>query len=309
MTPAVGYAVIFFVTFGVVAIAVALGWMFIDRRPVEGAEPDILRRRRVSTLQLLSHTLEQGRLGERLSRVIAEADVDWTAGRVTLASGIAFALGMAILTRLDFVPWLAAVAVSVLAGAGPVLYLRQLRNKRLKQVEEQLPEALEFISRALVAGHSLPMALELLADEIGPPLNLELRKTVDEYNLGLSMEQSLENLADRVPSVDIRFFASAIMTQSRTGGNLHDLLESLSETIRERATLKGHVRAMTANGRMTAVILSSLPFVIAGIMLTVNAEYFAILLHHPAGKTLLFLALCGQVLAFLVIRKIVDIRI
>ena len=308
MTAAIGYAVIFFVTFGAVAIAVALGWMFVDRKP-DGGEPDILRHRRVSTLQLLSQTLENGRLGERLNALIAEADADWTAGRVALTSAIGFALSMAILMRLDFVPFLAALAVSGFVAASPVLYLQNLRRKRLRAVEEQLPEALEFISRATVAGHTLPMALELLAEEIGPPLSIELRKTVDEYNLGLSMEQSLDNLAERVPSVDIRFFASAVMTQSRTGGNLHELLESLSETIRERATLKGQVRAMTANGRMTAMILSALPFLIAGIMLSVNAEYFMILVDHPIGKTLLFLALCGQILAFLVIRKIVDIKV
>ncbi|MCB1020309.1 MAG: type II secretion system F family protein, partial [Acidobacteria bacterium] len=249
------------------------------------------------------------KLGERLNRLIAEADVDWTAGRVALVSATLFMASMAILSRLDFVPWLAAVVVASTLAFAPVAYLRSVRAKRLKQVEEQLPEALEFISRALVAGHSLPMALELLADEIGPPLNQELRKTVDEYNLGLSMEQALDNLADRVPSVDIRFFASAIMTQSRTGGNLHDLLENLSETIRERATLRGQVRAMTANGRITAIILAALPFIIGGIMMVVNAEYFQILLNHPIGKTLLFLALCGQVLAFLVIQKIVDIKV
>jgi tight adherence protein B len=309
VTAAVAYAVIFFVTFGFVAIAVALGWMFVDRKPEESDEPDILRRRRLSTLQLLSQTLERGRLGERLNHLIAEADVDWTPGRVTLVSAIGFVLTMAILGRLEFVPWIVALAVAAGVGAAPILYLQSLRAKRLKLVEDQLPEALEFISRALVAGHTLPMALELLADEIGPPLSLELRKAVDEYNLGLSMEQSLENLADRVPSVDIRFFASAIMTQSRTGGNLHDLLETLSETIRERATLKGQVRALTANGRITAVVLSMLPFVIAAIMLMVNEEYFQILLDHPLGKTLLVMALCGQVLAFAVIRKIVDIRV
>jgi tight adherence protein B len=258
---------------------------------------------------LLSQTLARGRLGDRLNRLAAEADVDWSAGRVTLASGIAFVLCWAILSRFDFVPGWGAFGVACVAAYAPILYIQRLREKRLKLVEDQLPEALEFVSRALVAGHSLPMSLELLADEIGPPLSQELRKTVDEYNLGTSMEQALENLADRVPSVDIRFFASAIMTQSRTGGNLHDLLESLSETIRERATLKGQVQAMTANGRMTAVILSLLPFIIGGIMMTVNADYFAILVEHPVGKTLLFLALCGQALAFAVIRKIVDIRI
>ena len=308
MTAAVGYATIFFVTFGVVAIAVALGWMFVDRKP-DDAEPDILRQRRLSTLQLLSQTLEKGRLGDRLNALISEADVEWTPGRVALSSATGFVLSMAILSRLDFVPLLATLAISVFVAAAPVLYLQGIRRKRLRAVEEQLPEALEFIARALVAGHTLPMALELLAEEIGSPLSMELRKTVDEYNLGLSMEQSLDNLAERVPSVDIRFFASAVMTQSRTGGNLHDLLDSLSDTIRERATLKGHVRAMTANGRMTAMILSALPFLIAGVMFMVNAEYFMILVDHPLGKTLLFLGLCGQILAFLAIRKIVDIKV
>ena len=309
MSASVGYAVIFFVTFGFVAIAVALGWMVVDRKVDEGEEPDILQRRRVSTLQLLSQTLERGRLGDRINRLAAEADIEWSAGRVFLACGIAFMLTWAVLGRIAFVPGWAAFLIACVAGYAPLYYIQSLRNKRLKQVEEQLPEALEFISRALVAGHSLPMSLELLAEEIGPPLSQELRKTVDEYNLGVSMEQALENLADRVPSVDIRFFASAIMTQSRTGGNLHDLLESLSETIRERSTLKGHVRAMTANGRMTAVILALLPFIIGGIMMMVNPEYVSILVEHPLGKTLLFVALCGQVLAFAVIRKIVDIRV
>ncbi len=295
MTSTIGYAVIFFVTFGIVAIAVAFGWMMVDRKPENGDEPDILRRRRVSTLQLLSQTLERGRLGERLNRLAAEADVDWSAGRVTLTSAVAFVLCLAVLGRFDFIPGWGAFGLACLAAYAPIFYIKRLREKRLSKVEDQLPEALEFLARALVAGHSLPMALELLGEEAETPISTEVRKTVDEYNLGLSMEKSLSNMADRVPSVDIQFFVSAVTSQSRTGGNLHDLLDSLAETIRDRETLRGQVRALTANGRITAIILTCLPFFIAGVMLMVNSEYLSILTSTTRSARLLILAgICGK---------------
>jgi tight adherence protein B len=168
---------------------------------------------------------------------------------------------------------------------------------------------LDYLSRALVAGHSLPMSLELMADEVKPPLSTELRKTVDEYNLGMSMNDALANLTHRVPSVDMQFFVSAILTQSRTGGTLHEVLEGLAETIRERGTLKGQVRAMTANGRMTAIVLSLMPAFVALVMLYINPHYLGLLVQHPLGKTLITCAIAGQLLAYFVIRKIVDIKV
>jgi tight adherence protein B len=148
-----------------------------------------------------------------------------------------------------------------------------------------------------------------MADEVKAPLSNELRKTVDEYNLGLPMNDALASLTRRVPSVDMQFFVSAVMTQSRTGGTLHEVLEGLAETIRERATLKGQVRAMTANGRMTAVVLSLMPAFVAGVMLYINPSYLGLLFQHPLGPTLVTMAIGGQVLAYFVIRKIVDIKV
>jgi tight adherence protein B len=153
------------------------------------------------------------------------------------------------------------------------------------------------------------MALELLGEEAEAPISTEVRKTVDEYNLGLSMEKSLSNMADRLPSVDIQFFVSAVNSQSRTGGNLHELLDSLAETIRDRETLRGQVRALTANGRITAIILTCLPFFIAAVMLMVNSQYLSILTNHPAGRLLILAGICGQALAFFVINRIVDIKV
>jgi tight adherence protein B len=153
------------------------------------------------------------------------------------------------------------------------------------------------------------MSLELMADEVKAPLSTELRKTVDEYNLGMPMTDALASLTRRVPSLDVQFFVSAVLTQSRTGGTLHEVLEGLAETIRERATLKGQVRAMTANGRMTAVILSLMPLFVASVMLYINPTYLSLLLQHPLGKTFVTMAIGGQVLAYFVIRKIVDIKV
>jgi tight adherence protein B len=312
-----GYGLVFLLTFLVTVCAAGLAWAAMEqsrwrgRRAQGGGSetPSILRNEMLSTLSLFALVLERLSFVPKLKKLLSEADLDWSVGRTVLIMLVAGAATLNVLLQFDFVPvWVCWIAGAAATG-GAIFYVRRLRNKRLYRVEEQLPEALDYLARALVAGHSLPMSLELLADEVSPPLSTELRKTVDEYNLGMSMPDSLRNLTVRLPSVDIQFFVSAILTQSRTGGNLHELLEALAETIRERATLRGQVRALTANGRMTAMVLSLLPFVVASVMLAVNPQYFTLLLVHPIGKTLLFAALVGQGLAYVVIRKIVDIRV
>ena len=311
MIEAIAYTIIFALTFVVVAGAAAAAWALIERerKRAEGGVGEILRKQEFSTLSVLSSVLSRLHLAGRMQKLLDEADVDWSVGRVSLLMLICGTLTLALLLPFQIAPPIVVWALAAVAAVAPVFHFRRLRDKRLKAVETQLPEALDFISRALVAGHSLPMSLELLADEVEAPLSTELRKTVDEYNLGLSMEKSLENLSDRVPSVDLQFFASAILSQARTGGSLHEVLDNLAETIRERETLKGQVRAMTANGRMSAMVLSLLPFFIAGVMTLMNPGYLMILWNHPVGRTLVFCGLLSQVAAFFVIRKIADVRV
>ena len=304
------YVLIFGVTFVVVGLATAMAWAVVETPEAKGEEePDLLRQDKLSALDTLAHLLAQLSYTRRLKLLLAEANLDWSVGRLVLQMLVAGMLVFAALLHVGWVPWYGSLAASAAAASLPVLYVRRLRSKRLRKVEDQLPEALEFLARALVAGHSLPMALELLGEEAETPISTEVRKTVDEYNLGLSMEKSLSNMADRVPSVDIQFFVSAVASQSRTGGNLHDLLDSLAETIRDRETLRGQVRALTANGRTTAIILTCLPFFIAGVMLMVNSEYLSILTNHPVGRLLILAGICGQALAFFVINRIVDIKV
>ena len=306
--------VIFLVIFVMAGGIAATAWSFLEswlreKREGEQAQSGLLRNEVLSTLSVFAAVLKRLRHVEGLKKSLAEAAIEWSVGRVILMMLVIGTITLNVLLRLDLIPYFGAWICATAAAATPLFYIRRKRRLRLRAVEEALPEALDFLSRALVAGHSLPMSLELLAEEADPPLSNELRKTVDEYNLGLPINVSLNNLAERLPIVDVQFFVSAVTTQARTGGNLHELLETLSETIRERSTLKGQVHAMTAHGRLTALILSLLPFVVGGVLMFVNAEHFSIMLEHPLGKTLLFLAMCGQVAAYFVIKKIADIKV
>ena len=313
------YVTIWGLSFAVTGVAGVTAWVLIERsvHKHDGADPNqpsgeapgLLRDEVLSTLSVFAVVLERFRFFKTLNRWLAEADIPWSVGRVVLMMLVAGAVSLNVLVRVDLIPTFGVWICAAAAASTPVWYVRSLRRRRLKQIEDQLPEALDFLSRALVAGHSLPMALELLLEEVDQPLAGELRKTVDEYNLGLSMNDAVQSLGDRLPSVDIEFFVSAIMTQSRTGGSLHELLDSLAETIRERQSLKGQIHALTANGRMTAVVLSLLPIFVAVVMMLVNRNYLSILINHPLGKILVFLAACGQVAAYFVIKKIADIKV
>ena len=247
------YMAAFLTSFVIVGGIAAAVWSFVEswmrkKREGEQAQPGLLRSEVLSTLSLFAALLKRLRHVKRLQKSLAEADLEWSVGRVILMMLVTGTVTLNVLLRLDFIPDFGVWVCSFAAAATPIFYVRRRRRLRLRAVEEILPEALDFLSRALVAGHSLPMSLELLAEEVDPPLSNELRKTVDEYNLGLPISDSLNNLGDRLPIVDVQFFVSAVTTQARTGGNLHELLDTLSETIRERSTLKGQVHAMTATG-------------------------------------------------------------
>lgn len=310
------YTLAFLFTFAVTSLSVMVAWTLVDRRG--STEQDaggrrgrysLLRSEALSTLSTYNLILSRVRFVPKLKDLLEQANVEWSVGRVSAMMLLAGVVVLNLAIRSELLPLVGSFLLAGVATAAPILHLMKLRTKRHREVEEQLPEALDYLSRAVIAGNSLPMSMELMADEVGPPLSIEVRKTVDEYNLGSQMDEALRGLTDRLPLVDVRFFVSAVLTQSRTGGNLHELLDTLSETIRERAALKGQVRALTANGRLTAIILTALPAFIAGMMWFVNPDYFMVLANHPLGKTLIFSAICAQVAAYFVINKIVDIKV
>jgi len=200
------------------------------------------------------------------------------------------------------------LAGSVLASL-PFLYLIFQKNRRIKKFNSQLPDALDLIARSLKAGHAFPGGLEMVTREFKDPLGVEFAKVVDEINFGLGVDEALRNLTQRIDSPDLKFFAIASSVQRETGGNLAEILESIARVIRERFKLQGTIRTLSAEGRLSAVILVSLPFGVAAVLSVLNPKYTSLLFTDPVGKTMVMIALTMMILGIFVIKKIIRIKV
>ena len=166
------------------------------------------------------------------------------------------------------------------------------RKRRLRVFEEQFPEGLDLISRALKAGHAFATGLKMVADEMPEPVGPEFRKTFDEQNFGLPMKDALENLTLRIPLLDVRFFATAVLIQRETGGNLSEILENLAHVVRERFKILRQVRVYTAHGRFTGYVLLALPAVLCIALSFINPDHMNLLFRHHMGQMLLIARSC-----------------
>jgi tight adherence protein B len=199
--------------------------------------------------------------------------------------------------------------MAILAGLLPTAWLLTRRRKRLKLFATQLSGALELISRALRAGHSLAAGFNLVASEMAEPINKEFGRVFEEHNLGIPLEEALNSMTDRIPNMDLQFFVMAIILQRQTGGNLAEILDKISRLIRERFALRGTVQALTGEGRLSGVVLLALPPLLFVVVWRLNPDYVSTLFTDPLGKKMLFGAIVLQVLGALVIKKIVDIKV
>lgn len=197
-----------------------------------------------------------------------------------------------------------------LAGAYvPTFRLNAAIRNRSRKLEEQFPDALDFLSRAMRAGHAFSVSLEMLADETPEPTGSEFRKLYHEQNLGAPLDVALHAMADRCRLMDVQFFVSAVLLQRETGGNLTEILTRLAHTIRERLRLKGQVRAASAHGRITGLILTVMPIVLMGGFMVISPNYLNGLAADEHGRMLIAGAIVGQVLGYLSIRKITNIQV
>jgi tight adherence protein B len=203
---------------------------------------------------------------------------------------------------------LPALVLGVVAGTLPFLWVRHKAKKRLALFEEQFPEAIDMIARALRAGHALPTALQLASDEVPDPVGAEFRLLFDKQNYGLSMTDALREFGDRVPLLDARFFVTAVQTQREMGGNLSEVLDRLAAVIRERFKVKRQVRAVSAHGRITGFVLGALPPAVAGILLLLSPDHIRLLVDDPLGVYMVVTALVLQVIGVIAIRRIVDVE-
>jgi tight adherence protein B len=204
---------------------------------------------------------------------------------------------------------LSMVACGLLTGTLPYLRVRQARKKRMREFEQQFPEALDFLARAMRAGHAFSISLEMLAEETAPPLGQEFKKVFNEHNLGLPIETALSNLAARVPLIDVSFFVSAVLLQRETGGNLSEILGKLAHVIRERFKVKGQVQAASAHARVTGSILTLMPVALMLGLMTIAPGYLKGMAEDPDGQKLIAGAIGGIILGHFAIQRIVNIKV
>jgi tight adherence protein B len=205
-------------------------------------------------------------------------------------------------------PWGFAAGAG-LGFAAPFVVLRIKRRRRLNAFEEQFPEALDLIARALKAGHAFATGLKMVADETDEPVGPEFRKTFDEQNFGLPLKDALDNLTQRIPLLDVRFFATAVMIQRETGGNLSEILENLAHVVRERFKILRQVRVYTAHGRLTGYVLLALPAFLGVALMFINPEHMNLLFREKLGQQMLMAAIVMQIVGYVWIKKVIKIEV
>src|SRR5262245_51478933 len=226
-----------------------------------------------------------------------------------------FGISLMLAAAGTTVSWLAGVAwyLSPIAGVFmflvPLAWLLWKRSARLNKFASQLSDALELVARALRAGHSLAAGMHVVAEEMPTPIADEFNRVYEEQNLGIPIEDSLKGMCDRVPNLDLRFFVTSVLIQRQTGGDLAEILDKIGYVIRERYRILGQVKALTAEGRLSGVILIALPFGLFLMMLHIKPDYIEKLWTHPLGIKMSVAALIAQLLGAIVIRKIVNIKV
>jgi len=229
-------------------------------------------------------------------------------GQFVLSSVFAVLIGAAAAWQLTPQILLAAGA-GVLLGMTPFMFLKHAASRRMARFEEQFPEAIDLIARALRAGHAFTTGLGMVADEVEEPVRTEFRLLHDRQNYGMPLPDALRSLAVRVPLLDARFFATAVLTQRESGGNLSEVLDNLSKLIRERFKLKRQVRSLSAHGRITGWVLAALPMVLGAAMFVIAPQQMGLLFTDPLGVRMVVGAAVLQVIGFIAMQRIVNIEI
>jgi tight adherence protein B len=246
--------------------------------------------------------------GSAISRWIEQSGTKASTSSIFLVALVLAAI-MAVVAQVATRTPLSMIGGAALGFAMPFMVLRMKRTRRLRTFEEEFPEALDLISRALKAGHAFATGLKMVADEMKEPVGPEFRKTFDEQNFGLPLKDALENLTLRIPILDMRFFATAVLIQRETGGNLSEILENLAHVVRERFKILRQVRVYTAHGRMTGYVLLALPAVLAVALSFINPEHMNMLFRERLGQILLMVAIGMQTAGFIWIKQVVKIEV
>ncbi len=306
------------VTFG--TIALALLWEAIRRNARTRAVMRQLNRsaeQNVDVLPELIHGEPEGGLGAVLASFppfrdaaleLRRSGLDWSP--VTLATmvfGAAAAFGL--LALLLGTGLLLALLVGLLGAFLPYLYVKHKQRARIRAFEEQFPEAIDLMGRAIRAGHPMSAGVRMVAEESPEPIRSEFRQIFEEQRFGLPFEEALLGLADRNQLADVRIFVAALLVQREVGGNLAEILDKIAMTIRARFTIRRQLRVYTAQGRLSGYVLAVMPIAVAGAIFMIDSSYASMLISEPLGRAMVAVAVIMQILGYLWIRRIVDIEI
>lgn len=291
----------------------------IDRRLAEiqapdhsagggGARAEILKDTHLSHIAWLNRLLQRWQPARDLRILLLQAQSRHSAGMVLSTAG-ALALLVFLLVH-NFMPsLLLSIGMAVMAALSPFAALRIQRARHLTRFDRVLPDAIDVVARSLRAGHSLSAAIEIVSEQTQEPVRSEFRTVYKQQNFGLPFREALLELVDRIPSADLHFFATAMLVQKETGGNLVEILERTNAVIRERLRLEGEVRIYTAQGRLTGWILGLLPVAMFLLINLANPGYGRILLHDPIGQKMIGVGIVQIAIGVMIIRRIVKVTV
>ena len=277
-----------------------------ERAPEE--ELALLRDEQLSQIPALDTLLRRSSRVTAIQKTLAQAGLDMRAGNflgLCAITGVVAAVVVYMVSKQVEIAWIALLVGFLL----PYSFASFRRTKRFEKFEELFPQAIDTLSRAVRAGHAFTTALEMITNEVAEPVSGEFRQLYEEQKFGMPVRDALINLTERMPSVDVKFFVTAVMLQRETGGNLAEILDNLSYVIRERFKIQRQVRVYTAQGRLTMAFLMGMPPVVVGLLLVISPEFVRPLFADPIGHTLLVAGITLQTIGYFVIKKIIKIQV
>lgn len=271
-------------------------------------EATLVKQRLLSEEPALARLLMRLPRVHEMDRLLLQSGLPWNMARFQGLTLIAAIVGFLFGLIMGF-PLLAVLVLTLAFAAVPLLYVFNCKERRMEKLEQQLPDALDMMSRAMRAGHAFPGALQMVGDESPQPIAGEFKLTFDEINYGISLQEALLNLATRVPSTDLRYFVIAVLIQRETGGNLSEVLTNISRLIRERLKLLATIKVLSAEGRLSAWILTILPFALATVISILNPKLMSVLWTDEMGRKLIATAVALMIIGIFWMWRMIKIRV
>nr|WP_294838429.1 type II secretion system F family protein [uncultured Methylotenera sp.] len=271
-------------------------------------ESTLVKQRLLAKTPGIASMLQQVPRIQQLDKALLQSGLQYSVGRFLGICLMLAAAGFAIALYFG-ANVMVSIIVAAVAACLPLIHMFSAKQKRINTIEQQLPSALDLMGRAMVAGHAFPSALQMVGTEMPEPIASEFRIVFDEINYGIPTSEALMNLIQRVPSTDVSYFVIAVLIQRETGGNLAELLGNISELIRARLKLLGTVRVLSAEGRLSAWILTLLPFALGGVLQLVNPKFLSILWTDPNGLRMVIMAIILMIFGIFVMWRIIKIRV